>query len=439
VNRLAPVAAGVLALAIAARSVADAPADAPLDRPPAAAAGFQSWLDARPTLVGDPWGLRHTLFDLGIGLDASYYFVVQGNPVGGVTRGVSVFGALNLAVGLDLHRLAHTWEGLSLYASMVWMATNQDLTEDRIGNWNEVNPFAAGDPPERIGLGQLYVQQTLLDEALLMQAGQVYLGSVLNVSPLYLYYLNYAIAPNPGSIFNSYYTFSYNPFGSVGALFKYRFLKRYHVAGGTAVIDPAFARPDNHGINLDPTGDGFASQLELGGRWAIPYGTQDLIGHAWGGTFFNPSTQQRVDTPTDPGNPPPTSSGAYGFYLAADQTFYRVKGPPARSVRGWVNVAWSKPSVTYAPLTVAAGLVYAGPWRERPRDAVAFGVFLTDFGSRDTDLGHQTQDLLLELNYTIVLARWLVVTPDVQFIVNPSGFGTIDDALVLSLMVGVTM
>ena len=397
------------------------------------------YLRDRPTLLTDPWDIRHRLFDEGIDLDGTYYLVVQGNPVGGGTRGVSVLGALSFGLDLDLTRLLRAWRGLSLYSSFVWIVSNSDLTDDRVYNWNELNPFASGDPPDRFGLGQLYMQQMLFDDALLLQAGQVYLGGELNLSPLYLYYLNYAISPNPGSIFNSYNTFNYNPFGSLGALFKYRFLKRYYVAGGTGLVSDEFIRPENHGINLTPPGTGWATQFETGVRWAIAQEARDRSGHAWAGVYFNPSEQERIDVPKDPAKPPPTSAGTYGLYAAADQTLYRLAGASTRAIKAWVNLSWNKPSATYAPLTVATGLVCIGPWGERPRDSLAFGLFLTDFLSRTTNLGHQTQDVVLELGYNVVLARWLVVTPDLQYVFNPSGYGTIPDALVLSVMFGVTL
>jgi carbohydrate-selective porin OprB len=45
---------------------------------------------------------------------------------------------------------------------------------------------------------------------------------------------------------------------------------------------------------------------------------------------------------------------------------------------------------------------------------------------------------VIEANYQITVKRWLSITPDVQYIIRPSGSSAIGNALVLGTQVAIT-
>jgi len=49
-----------------------------------------------------------------------------------------------------------------------------------------------------------------------------------------------------------------------------------------------------------------------------------------------------------------------------------------------------------------------------------------------------TAETVIEANYQIILKRWLSITPDLQYIMRPSGSSAIGDALVLGAQVAIS-
>jgi len=74
------------------------------------------------------------------------------------------------------------------------------------------------------------------------------------------------------------------------------------------------------------------------------------------------------------------------------------------------------------------GAVYARVSKDIKRaerlDAQVNGTVYDKFSSHET---------VLEAFYTLQLAKWWTVQPDVQWIIHPGGSGAIDDALVVAL------
>jgi porin len=96
------------------------------------------------------------------------------------------------------------------------------------------------------------------------------------------------------------------------------------------------------------------------------------------------------------------------------------------------------------PFQYNGGLVYTGLIPARPRDLSIFGVAYGNFSSNYATAnqaalgGTASYELALEGGYRINLTKFAYVQPDVQWIINPGGTGTIPNALVLGAQIGVT-
>ncbi|MCP5489875.1 MAG: carbohydrate porin [Chlamydiales bacterium] len=64
-------------------------------------------------------------------------------------------------------------------------------------------------------------------------------------------------------------------------------------------------------------------------------------------------------------------------------------------------------------------------WQNRPRWWVLFGNRPQNF------------EAVIELNHWFQVNQWFQIVPDIQYIINPKGFGNIPDALVVGAQVGV--
>jgi porin len=129
-------------------------------------------------------------------------------------------------------------------------------------------------------------------------------------------------------------------------------------------------------------------------------------------------------------------------------------GPPG-SNQGFTPFGaflWAPKDRNHFPFFLATGFLYRGTAPSRSQDAIAFGVaygaysenlrnvqkqakaqgLLGPYGNRP-----QTAETLLELNYWAQVTKWLAIVPDIQYIINPKGYGTIKNALVLGMQVGI--
>ncbi|MFA5177709.1 MAG: carbohydrate porin, partial [Candidatus Omnitrophota bacterium] len=92
---------------------------------------------------------------------------------------------------------------------------------------------------------------------------------------------------------------------------------------------------------------------------------------------------------------------------------------------------------------VDGGLVYTGLVPKRDTDVTAlgfaYGQWSKDLANYQNDSGQSPQkyEVMMELNYKIMLTPYFYLQPDLQYIFNPGGTGNIDDALVVGTRVGV--
>ena len=77
---------------------------------------------------------------------------------------------------------------------------------------------------------------------------------------------------------------------------------------------------------------------------------------------------------------------------------------------------------------VGAGLLWTGAFAGRDEDSIGLGVTYARLSDAASFVhGHETA---IEWFYKIQLTPWLALKPDLQYIINPSGGGEIDDVLV---------
>ena len=83
----------------------------------------------------------------------------------------------------------------------------------------------------------------------------------------------------------------------------------------------------------------------------------------------------------------------------------------------------------------SGGMIWKGPVRRLDKDVLALG-FATEFFS--AALPDQTVETVLEAAYSFNLTTWLTITPDIQYIIRPSGMKSIDNAFLAGVLVYLT-
>ena len=84
------------------------------------------------------------------------------------------------------------------------------------------------------------------------------------------------------------------------------------------------------------------------------------------------------------------------------------------------------------PYFIGGGLSYQGVIPGRDDDIASAGVI---YGTFSRYIPRTTAETVIEANYQITLTSWLSITPDIQYVIRPSGSSAIKNALVLGAQV----
>ena len=412
------------------------------------------WLGDAAT--GDWWGIRNWLDkDKGVEFSVTYTTDLAGNPVGGMEQGFTYTDNIAFGVKLDLEKLVG-WRG----ATFTIAATDRNgdsLSQDFIGNQFTVQQIYGG---QTIILTDLYLTQRFWDEKAEIKAGRFSAGDDFASSPLYWLYMNNGIDGNPQALpVNA--SFSAYPWASWAARLRVEpspdwnaMFGMYQVSGRT------FARNLN-GLNMDfaPT-DGimFVGQVgwtpeffksrvqrvptereEAEDLWDPDGGMHGMPGHYWFGGYYSTwSLYPQFGSEQ-------TAANAYGFYWHGDQMVYQESPGSDQGLILWTAFVLSpQQNIAKLPFQWNSGIVYQGLLPGRDNDSAIFGLaygnFSADYGQAGLayDGDAVSYEMALEWGYRIQFNRFFYVQPDVQYIIQPGGTGSIPNALVLGAQIGVT-
>jgi porin len=388
-------------------------------------------------LTGDWNGARKQAHEAGIDFSASYANELMGNPIGGRSHGFTNAGELNTAMTLDLEKIANIF-GCSLYNSFSW-SSGSSLSAKHIDNAFPVQMLYNG---ETYKLVELYLEESIFDHCLNIRAGRLCAGNDFLASPIYLRYVTSAINSNPiSAIYNAF--FSTYPFATWGANIDFHihsFLFKFGVYNN----NPKIWKNKYHGVNLT-----FHSQQ--GAMWISEWTyllnqephRRGLSGNYTIGGYY--VTGQTAEFKTG------AACHNYGFYFLFDQSLYRnQKAKTDQNLTAWGAILYAPPGRNEFPLFFSAGLVYQGVWPSRPKDALCFAAAYGHYSAdlRQTELHNkkravfgpygtqpQSSEADIEINYWFQANSWLALTPVMQYIIHPKGYGTTPNALVMGLQI----
>jgi porin len=127
--------------------------------------------------------------------------------------------------------------------------------------------------------------------------------------------------------------------------------------------------------------------------------------------------------------------GTHGLYGLVEQRLAGACGEDADpcGLDAFLQLGVADPDVSLFDLHVGAGLAWTCPFSTGLEDELGIGfssVRLTDDPDAEVDGDFETA---FELYYGFEPVSWVRVKPDVQYVVNPGGDGSLDDALILTL------
>ena len=120
----------------------------------------------------------------------------------------------------------------------------------------------------------------------------------------------------------------------------------------------------------------------------------------------------------------------YGFYASFDQMLYRENDKGEQGLGAFFRYAFHHRDVYRFNQFWSTGLVYTGLIPARDQDVLGFAVAqLLDSNLYRRYVNPRSEnETYYELYYAIQVTPWLVFTPDIQYIDNPGGDGSLSHA-----------
>jgi len=422
--------------------------------------------DAKPILernqiTGDWLGARPLLSDKGVEIFGGYTVEVWGNTTGGLKTGTVYTGLLDFGAEVDLEK-AIGWQGASVSTTWLWLS-GRDASEDLTGNFLTISNHAGFNT---LRMFELWFQQNVLEDKISIRVGQLPADSEFLISDYSGLFINgtfgwpafaYMNIPNGGPGY---------PIGTLGARLALNPVDWFTFQ--TAVFQGnVFAQDVNrHGFRwrLDAqTGYTFLNEAQF--RWNHREWENGLPGQLKPGVWFQ--TGQNADALVDA-----TSSGNAGFYVVLDQMLYREPGEPAGLTKdgksvpdgksgksfkapvalekadqglGWFGrVAFTPADRNFVNFYFDTGLSYKGliPTRNNDTVGIGFGYAQLSNGARSSlrDEGANPigAEMVIEFTYQAGITPWLIVQPDLQYIINPGGTTGLNNAVVIGGRAAIT-
>ena len=377
----------------------------------------------RKYLTGNWYGWRDRLVKAGVEATVAYATDLLGNPTGGIRQGFQYAGRLDFDVDINLEKLADL-KGLQFHLSTSG-ASGSDLSGQDIGNIFPASQIFSGGT---VRLAALDLKQSFFDGKLDIALGRLGTGDEFITSPLYQNFVSAFVNGFPNSMSINVPSFSAFPVMTWGVRAKVKPVEPVYAMFGAYNSDPSLGRDSAHGVDFGLSGDVFVIG-EVGYLHNQKESSIGLPGAYKFGAYYDSSRYQ--DLSSAQGN----VRGNYGFYLQVDQMVFREEGPNnPQGLTPFAVVTFAPSSRNTFPFFVSTGFVYQGLLPGRDKDVTAFGL---GYGKFSDHLNNRNFELVLEWTYEYAVTPWLALQPDIQYIIKPNGVGTIPNALVLGLQVGI--
>lgn len=436
---LLPLLAGLSAPGIAQTALADdlAPTDMlataspavtdsiPIDGPKPAAAAQPHAAAAsndRDTLTGDWGGLRPRLAADGIAFRADYVSEAFTVASGGLRKGTAYTQQIRASVDLDMDPIAG-WRGGTFHLT-INDRRGHGISSDFVGNRLPIQEAYGGQFTK---LSELSYEQDFGHGAVNMRIGYFAMGNDLGGISAGCNFVNAAFCAHPLSMSGDSSWYNY-PNARWGAAFRIRARDNLFVRTGIYQVNPALGLEKNAFRPFAGHTSGVILPIEIEYTPGQRPGDHALPGSYKLGFYYDTADAARTSR-TGTG----TVSGRMGYYFLMSQTILREgTGKRGLAVIGAYTV---NPRVA-AQITrwYMAGLIQTGTFTGRDSDTVGLGLVHAVLNPRLREAYAEINNPMsgmdalpqgetaIELSYGLQLTPWLILRPDVQYIVEPGAF-----------------
>lgn len=401
--------------------------------------------------LGIEWGgLRSALSDRGIDLHIGYVSETASNVQGGEAELWRYADQVSIAALLDLQKILGINQ--ARFQITVTDRNGRNLSNDaHLGSLEEVQ--------EIYGRGQTWhwtqfsYDQKYFGGRLDWKVGRLVSGE--DFADFSCEFTNLALCgPPPGNIAINYW---YNwPVSEWGTRLKANIREFGYVQLGAFEFNPRFLLTKN-ALNLGEPGGttGVLAPFEMGWQPVFAGGRD---GTYKVGGWYNSSRAPDVVENTRrqllllDGGQPRLHPGEYGEYVNFLQRLTaRGLADSQRSLSVFLNATHVDRRTAPLDSQIAVGLLLTGPFAARAKDAVGLAVGRTHVNSRiaaaegraNASGGDgrpvQSSEYVGEMFYSLQLAHWLQLRPDVEYVIQPGGNSHTTNDVIVALRLSVNL
>lgn len=372
----------------------------------------------------------------------NYEATVLGNPVGGISRTAGYSHLLQFGVNLDMEKIAGVQGGTIVITAR--HGAGRSLLP-YIGNTFDISET---DIRHGFFMTEMFWQQAFAEEVVVLQIGRLNSAKFAHL-PQFGLQVNGGVDGNPQSLgMNGGFTGGSDT--TWGGNITVTPEESYYVSGGLYQATHSLNKDRGFDFSIRHS-DKLYAITEAG--WTPVFGkieaneaTGDkgfdgLPGLYKVGAYYTNMSYDRFD-----GNG--SVSDVYGFYAIGQQMVWRSRENASNNITVWGGLTWSpQKEVARMPLMGFTGATWQGliPGRDNDKllGAVLIGSFSSDYAdaqaAANPAMGRPgNSEVVLDFSYIISLFGTAFIQPNIQYIMNPSGYSSIDDALVVGMQFGIS-
>lgn len=384
-------------------------------------------------LFGEWNGKRTELAQQGIKFEANILTDTAYLAEGGRNEGADPLTSAQLWLGtqLDMEKLAG-WDGVTVRAVTTARQGQSTSVRDLQGSAphmaNVQGTFGRGNQDSR--LSELSIEKTFKDQGLSIKAGRLGLGMDFNVMACDFASTAFCAAQMgkwQGNIWMN------TPVSQWGARVKQQLNPEVAVQVGVYEFNPdngnGKAEGQGWSLNTDHA-DGVTIPAEV--VWTPKSFVNGLPGSYRVGGMYNTADDiaNQKDIATGEGK-----NRTFAGWLAVEQQLTST-GSGRQGLHSFANFTWHDRDTNKVDNSQQIGVKYIGLVDSQPNDILGLAVNRVHVNDRFADSRpafNADAEYNIELNYSYNATKWLMLRPNLQYVINPGSSNNVDDALVLGL------
>lgn len=384
-------------------------------------------------LLGDWNGKRTELAQQGIKFEANLLTDTAYLADGGRNEGADPLTSAQLWLGtqLDMEKLAG-WDGVTVRAVATARQGQSTSVRDLQGDaaqWANVQgTFGRGNQDSR--LTELSIEKNYKEQGLSIKAGRLGLGMDFNVMACDFASTAFCAAQMgkwQGNIWMN------TPVAQWGARVKQQLNPDVAVQVGVYEFNPDNGNgvKEGQGWSLDTdNADGVTIPAEV--IWTPKSLVNGLPGSYRVGGMYNTADDvaNQKDVATGEGK-----NRTFAGWLAVEQQLTST-GNGRQGLHSFANFTWHDRDTNKVDNSQQLGLKYIGLVDSQPNDILGLAVNRVHVNDRFADsrpVYDASAEYNIELNYSYNATKWLMLRPNLQYVINPGSSNQVDNALVLGL------